>query len=139
MILDYIYRLCSHVNNSSVLDCTNLCSCTGRPSFICNSNILYVIFIVNVCIYSKRFQNEIKIMKYLNIPDSLYFVVVMCCFGLVSGAGRNKKVDIYATLNAYQSRTVDTSARITIVHTTNQNRDKSALYRCSVRTCRLPD
>ena len=43
---------------------------------------------------SKRFQNEIKIMKYLNILD-LYFVVVMCCFGLVSGAGKNKKGDIY--------------------------------------------
>ena len=44
---------------------------------------------------SKRFQNEIKIMKYLNILDLLYFVIVMSCFGLVSGAGRNKKGDIY--------------------------------------------
>ena len=34
-------------------------------------------------------------MKYLNILDLLYFVVVMCCFGLVSGAGRNKKGNIY--------------------------------------------
>ena len=42
---------------------------------------------------SKHFQNEIKIMKYLNILDLLYFVVIMCCFGLVSGAGRNKKGD----------------------------------------------
>ena len=44
---------------------------------------------------SKSFQNEIKIMKYLNILDLLYFGVVMCCFGLISGAGRNKKGDIY--------------------------------------------
>ena len=34
-------------------------------------------------------------MKYLNILDLLYFVVVMCCFGLVSGTGRNKKGEIY--------------------------------------------
>ena len=48
-----------------------------------------------LCLCSKRFQNEIKIMKYLNILDLLYFVVVMCCFGLVSGAGRNNKGDQY--------------------------------------------
>ena len=35
-------------------------------------------------------------MKYLNILD-LYFVIVMCCFGLVSGAGRNKKVEMPKT------------------------------------------
>ena len=34
-------------------------------------------------------------MKYLNILDLLYFVVVMCCFGLVSGAVRNNKGDQY--------------------------------------------
>ena len=45
--------------------------------------------ILHLC--SKRFQNEIKIMKYLNILDLLYFVISMCCFGLVSGAGGNKK------------------------------------------------
>ena len=44
---------------------------------------------------SKRFQKEIRIMKYLNILDLLYFVIIMCCFGLVSGAGRNKKGEIY--------------------------------------------
>ena len=33
--------------------------------------------ILHLC--SKRFQNEIKIMKYLSILDLLYFVVVMCC------------------------------------------------------------
>ena len=49
--------------------------------------------ILRLC--SKRFQNEIKIMKYLNILDLLLFVIVMCCFGLVSGAGRNKKGEIY--------------------------------------------
>ena len=49
--------------------------------------------ILRLC--SKRFQNEIKIMKYLNILDLLYFVIVICCFGLVSVAGRNKKGDIY--------------------------------------------
>ena len=72
---------------------------TGRLSFICDTNILHVSYIVNVWdftfIYLKRFQNEIKIMKYLIILDLLYFVVVMCCFGLVSGAGRNNKGDIY--------------------------------------------
>ena len=44
--------------------------------------------ILRLC--SKRFQNEIKIMKYLNILDLLYFIIIMCCFVLVSGAGRNK-------------------------------------------------
>ena len=42
--------------------------------------------ILRLC--SKLFQNEIIIMKYLNILELLYFVVVMCCCGLVSGAGR---------------------------------------------------
>ena len=37
-------------------------------------------------------------MKYLIILDLLYFVIIMCCFGLVSGAGRNKKGDIYIYL-----------------------------------------
>ena len=32
--------------------------------------------ILHLC--SKRFQNEIKIMKYLNILDLLYFVTIMC-------------------------------------------------------------
>ena len=49
--------------------------------------------ILRLC--SKRFQNEIKIMKYHNILDLLYFVIIMCCFGLVSGAGRNRKGEIY--------------------------------------------
>ena len=32
--------------------------------------------ILRLC--SKRFQNEIKIIKYLNIVDLLYFVIIMC-------------------------------------------------------------
>ena len=48
--------------------------------------------ILRLC--SKRFQNEIKLMKYNNILD-FYFVIIMCYFGLVSGAGRNKNGEIY--------------------------------------------
>ena len=30
-------------------------------------------------------------MKYLNILELLYFVIIMWCFGLVSGTGRKKE------------------------------------------------
>ena len=40
----------------------------------------------------KRFQNEIKIMKYLNILDLLYFVVVMSCFDWFLALGETTRV-----------------------------------------------
>ena len=43
--------------------------------------------------FSKRFQNEIKIMKYVNILDMLLFVIVLCCFGLVSADDRLSGAD----------------------------------------------
>ena len=46
---------------------------------------------------SKSSRNEINIMKYLNILELLYFVIIMWCFGLtlVSGAGRKKEGEKY--------------------------------------------
>ena len=72
---------------------------TGNPSSVLvvkSSSVTQVdqvLFVTLTC--SKRFQNEMKIVKYLNILDLLYFVIVMCCFGLISGAGRYKKGEIY--------------------------------------------
>ena len=74
---------------------------TGRPSYICDTNILHLIYgIFHLC--SKRFQNEIKIMKYLNTLDLLYFVIIMCCFGLVSGAERNKNGEVYIRIKGWK-------------------------------------
>ena len=40
---------------------------------------------------SKRSRNEINIMKYLNIVELLYFVIMMWRFGVVSGCCEKNK------------------------------------------------
>ena len=51
-------------------------------------------------LYSKHFQIEKKFMKYNNIFDMLHFVIIMCCFSLVSGTGKNKKGKMYIRRNS---------------------------------------
>ena len=68
--------------------------------FVTLIKILHFIYKVNVWDFTFVFQtfskwNKKLIMKDNSILDLLYFVIIMCCFGLVSGTGRNKKGEIY--------------------------------------------
>ena len=61
---------------------------------------------------AKRFQNEMKIMKYLNIPELLYFVIIIGLYGVLGWFLANKWLNLWQNISYEDSNTIELCCKL---------------------------